>query len=125
MGTQHRIAIVVVAAGSGSRLGHTEPKAFVELRGVTILERALRGVFESSEPAQVVVVAPKARLAAARRIVEIAAGAASRDAPLVAGGGNPQAPGAARVPGVDPPVESGGLARAARAPAAGRKTGKG
>ena len=50
-----RVAIIVVAAGSGTRLEHAEPKAFVELRGVTILERALRGVFESSEPAQVIV----------------------------------------------------------------------
>ncbi len=82
----HRVAIVVVAAGSGARLGHAEPKAFVELRGATILERALRGVFESSEPAQVIVVAPNARLAAARRIVEIAAGAASDDVTVVAGG---------------------------------------
>ena len=87
----HRVAIIVVAAGSGSRLGHTEPKAFVELRGVTILERALRGVFESSEPAQVIVVAPSARLAAARRIAEIAGGVASGDVVVVAGGETRQA----------------------------------
>ena len=87
----HRVAIIVVAAGSGSRLGHTEPKAFVELRGATILERALRGVFESSEPAQVIVVAPSARLAVARRIAAIAAGAASGDVTVVAGGETRQA----------------------------------
>src|SRR3954468_196333 len=91
MGMGHRVAIVVVAAGSGRRLGHTEPKAFVELRGVTILERALRGVFESSEAAQVIVVAPRARLAAARRIAEIAAGVASGDVTVVAGGETRQA----------------------------------
>ena len=58
------VGIIVVAAGSGSRLGHAEPKAFVELRGVPILEHALNGVFDSVEPAQVIVVAPKAKLAA-------------------------------------------------------------
>src|SRR4051812_50124464 len=99
MGTGHRVAIVVVAAGSGTRLGHTEPKAFVELRGATILERALRGVFESSEAAQVIVVAPRARLAAARRIAEIAAGVASGDVTGVAGGGAPAGAGAGGPPG--------------------------
>lgn len=72
-----RIAVVVVAAGSGTRLGHDEPKAFVELHGVSILEHALRGVFGATSPAQVVVVAPPSRLARARAIAERAAGAAS------------------------------------------------
>jgi len=101
----HRVAIVVVAAGTGSRLGHAEPKAFVELRGMTILERALRGVFESSEPAHVIVVAPKGRMAAARRIVEIAAGAASGDAVVVAGGPSRQASVAAGLAALDADAE--------------------
>jgi 2-C-methyl-D-erythritol 4-phosphate cytidylyltransferase/2-C-methyl-D-erythritol 2,4-cyclodiphosphate synthase len=101
----HRVAIVVVAAGSGSRLGHSEPKAFVELRGATILERALRGVFDSSEPAQVIVVAPKARVAAARRIVEVAGGAASGDATVVAGGETRQASVAAGLAALEDEVE--------------------
>jgi len=101
----HRVAIVVVAAGSGSRLGHSEPKAFVELRGTTILERALRGVFESSEPAQVIVVAPSARMAAARRIVEIAGGVASGDAIVVEGGVTRQASVAAGLAVLGPSIE--------------------
>jgi len=101
----HRVAIVVVAAGSGARLGHSEPKAFVELRGATILERALRGVFDSSEPAQVIVVAPKARVAAARRIVELAGGAASGDATVVVGGPTRQASVAAGLAALDDDVE--------------------
>jgi len=101
----HRVAIVVVAAGAGSRLGHAEPKAFVELRGMTILERALRGVFESAEPAQVIVVAPSGRMAAARRIVEIAAGAASGDAVVVAGGPSRQASVAAGLAALEADAE--------------------
>jgi len=101
----HRVAIVVVAAGSGTRLSHSEPKAFVELRGATILERALRGVFDSSEPAQVIVVAPKARVAAARRIVELAGGAASGDATVVVGGPTRQASVAAGLAALDDDVE--------------------
>ena len=101
----HRVAIVVLAAGAGSRLGHAEPKAFVELRGMTILERALRGVFESAEPAQVIVVAPSGRMAAARRIVEIAAGAASGDAVVVAGGPSRQASVAAGLAALEADAE--------------------
>ena len=43
------VAVIVVAAGSGTRLGHAEPKAFVELRGMPILEHALNGVFDAVE----------------------------------------------------------------------------
>jgi 2-C-methyl-D-erythritol 4-phosphate cytidylyltransferase/2-C-methyl-D-erythritol 2,4-cyclodiphosphate synthase len=50
-------AIIIVAAGSGTRLGAGAPKAFVELAGRSILRRSLDGVFSAS-PAQVIVVAP-------------------------------------------------------------------
>jgi len=100
-----RVAVIVVAAGSGARLGHSEPKAFVELRGVTILERALRGVFDASEPAQVIVVAPAARVAAARHLAEHAAGAASANVSVVVGGETRQASVAAGLAALDPDVE--------------------
>ena len=100
-----RVAIIVVAAGSGSRLGHAEPKAFVELRGVTILERALRGVFESSEPAQVILVAPASKLAAARQIAAHAAGATSDSVTVVEGGATRQASVRAGLAVLEPDVE--------------------
>lgn len=50
-------AIIVVAAGSGSRLGARAPKAFVGVDSRPILRHALDRVF-AAEPAQVVVVAP-------------------------------------------------------------------
>jgi 2-C-methyl-D-erythritol 4-phosphate cytidylyltransferase/2-C-methyl-D-erythritol 2,4-cyclodiphosphate synthase len=84
--TDVRLAVVVVAAGSGTRLGLDEPKAFVGLHGTTILEHALRGVFGTVEPAQVVVVAPPALVARARAIGEHVAGAASGYLTVVAGG---------------------------------------
>lgn len=85
------VAIVVVAAGSGTRLGHAEPKAFVELRGAPILEHALDGVFDSVEPAQVIVVVPAARLKLATSIARRAAGAAAASVTVVAGGDTRQA----------------------------------
>ena len=53
-----RVAVIVVAAGSGTRLGAGAPKAFVGLAGRTILSHALERVFATAEPAQVVVVVP-------------------------------------------------------------------
>jgi 2-C-methyl-D-erythritol 4-phosphate cytidylyltransferase/2-C-methyl-D-erythritol 2,4-cyclodiphosphate synthase len=84
------VGIIVVAAGSGARLGAGSPKAFVEVRGVAVLERSLQGVFGSVEPAQVVVVAPSSHLAEARAISERVAGAASDSVSVVAGGSTRQ-----------------------------------
>ena len=80
------VAVIVVAAGSGTRLGKSEPKAFVEVGGRSILERSLDTVFSMSKPAQVVVVAPAAMLDRAREIATAAAGAAARYLSVVAGG---------------------------------------
>ena len=52
-----RVAVIVVAAGSGTRLAGGAPKAFVGLDERSILHHALRGVF-TADAAQVVVVVP-------------------------------------------------------------------
>ena len=85
------VAVIVVAAGSGSRLGRDRPKAFVPLGGRTILEHALTGVFGLSEPAQVIVVAPEGQLAEARKLAVSVAGAAAGYLTVVAGGDTRQA----------------------------------
>ena len=74
-----QVAVIVVAAGTGSRLGRAEPKAFVSLAGRTLLERALLSVFGMRDPVQVIVVAPDTHLAHARRVASRAAGGASVD----------------------------------------------
>ncbi len=86
--THPRIGLVVVAAGSGTRLGRAEPKAFVDLRGRPILQHALEGALAADDPMSVVVVAPAAELDAARGIVE-RVGAAG-DVRVVAGGATRQ-----------------------------------
>ena len=83
-----QVAVIVVAAGSGSRLGHPEPKAFVTLAGRTLLERSLLAVFGMRDPAQVIVVAPNSHLAEADLIAARAGGGASVD--VVAGGATRQ-----------------------------------
>ncbi|WEO76618.1 2-C-methyl-D-erythritol 4-phosphate cytidylyltransferase [Cryobacterium sp. SO2] len=85
------VAVIVVAAGSGSRLGRDQPKAFVPLAGRAILEHALTGIFGMSEPAQVIVVAPTAQLAEATAIAERVAGPAAGHVSVVDGGDTRQA----------------------------------
>lgn len=85
------VAVIVVAAGNGTRLGLSEPKAFVRLAGRTMLERALNSVFGMREPAQVIVVAPENRLTDARVIAAGASGAAHSWIDVVAGGTTRQA----------------------------------
>ncbi|MDQ1121442.1 2-C-methyl-D-erythritol 4-phosphate cytidylyltransferase [Microbacterium trichothecenolyticum] len=68
-----RLAVVVVAAGSGTRLNGGAPKAFVPLGEHSILHHALRGVF-AGPSAQVVIVVPAGYENAARAAVATAGG---------------------------------------------------
>ena len=92
---QPEVAVIVVAAGSGVRLGHAEPKAFVQLAGRSILEHSLTAIAALAEPVQVVVVAPDSHVAEASIIADralgadahlsVVAGGASRHASVEAG----------------------------------------
>ena len=90
-----RVGVIVVAAGSGTRLGAGAPKAFVGIDGSSILRHALEGVF-AAPLAQVVIVAPAGRegdalseaLATAgdrRELVSVVAGGDTRQASVAAG----------------------------------------
>lgn len=61
--------MVVVAAGSGTRLAAGRPKAFVEVAGRTILEWSLRPILASATPWQIVVVVPAELVAEASALV--------------------------------------------------------
>ncbi|UVE94543.1 2-C-methyl-D-erythritol 4-phosphate cytidylyltransferase [Dietzia sp. B32] len=64
-----RVAAVVPAAGSGVRLGAGLPKAFVELHGRTMLERAVAGLLASGAVDDVVVVVPSDRVGQADSVL--------------------------------------------------------
>lgn len=68
-----KTAIIVVAAGSGTRLGASAPKAFVGIDERSVLRHALDGVFAAS-PAQVIVVAPAGHEGDAESELRAAAG---------------------------------------------------
>ncbi|MDR6200812.1 2-C-methyl-D-erythritol 4-phosphate cytidylyltransferase/2-C-methyl-D-erythritol 2,4-cyclodiphosphate synthase [Microbacterium sp. SORGH_AS428] len=80
------IAVVVVAGGSGTRLGEDVPKAFVGIDAKTMLRHALDGVFRSGLDAQVVVVAPADRTGEALTEALAAAGDARERVSVVSGG---------------------------------------
>ena len=84
------VGVVVVAAGSGSRLGADLPKAFAALGSGSILSTALESILGMSEPAQIVVVVPADQLVAAQDLVRDAAGPAVEYASVVAGGSTRQ-----------------------------------
>ena len=107
-------AIVVVAAGSGTRLGAAEPKAFVAIDDASILRHCLRGVFRA-RPAQVVVVAPETHLDEAREAVLAEAGSAADRVSVVAGGSTRQSSVAAGLAVLNPRVETVLVHDAARA----------
>lgn len=68
-----RVAVIVVAAGSGTRLGASAPKAFVGIDEHSILRHAL-GSVASAPSAQVVIVVPAGREGDARTEAEAAFG---------------------------------------------------
>jgi 2-C-methyl-D-erythritol 4-phosphate cytidylyltransferase/2-C-methyl-D-erythritol 2,4-cyclodiphosphate synthase len=88
-----RVAVVIVAAGSGTRLGADLPKAFVRLGGQTLLERSLHSVRGMRHRGQTVIVAPGSRLDEARGLasavlggpVEVVAGGETRQQSVAAG----------------------------------------
>jgi len=99
-----RVAIIVVAAGSGTRLDAGGPKAFVGIDEHTMLRHALRGVF-SAASAQVVIVAPSGREGEA--LTDAAEASAERHdmVTVVTGGVTRQASVAAGLAAVWPAVE--------------------
>lgn len=79
-------AVVVVAAGSGTRLGIGTAKAFVPVAGALMLARALEPLFALPSPTLVVVVAPASHLDECRQVVGSVAGAAVAYTAVVPGG---------------------------------------
>jgi 2-C-methyl-D-erythritol 4-phosphate cytidylyltransferase len=64
-----RVVAIVPAAGSGERLAAGVPKAFVDLDGSTLIERALKGLRDSGVVDAVIVAVPPDRTDAAKLIL--------------------------------------------------------
>jgi 2-C-methyl-D-erythritol 4-phosphate cytidylyltransferase len=86
-----KVAVILVAAGSGVRLGAGMPKAFAPLCGEPMLAHALRGVFGCVEVGHVVIVVPGSYVLQSRDVVgqdprvDVVAGGVDRSASVQAG----------------------------------------
>ena len=109
-------AVIVVAAGSGTRLGAAEPKAFVGIDTHTVLWHALLPVFATAHAAQVIIVVPAGLEGEANtEAMDAAAHVAARDGAsnrhelvtVVAGGATRQASVAAGLRALWPSVTTG------------------
>lgn len=87
MSVEPSTAVVIVAAGNGTRLAAGQPKAFVPIAGQPMLAHALGSVLAAAGRFQVVVVAPAAELDRARAIVRDTAGPDVAGAIAVVAGG--------------------------------------
>jgi len=68
-GASGTIVAIVPAAGSGERLAAGVPKAFYQLEGQTLVERAVAGLLESGVVDRVVVAVPAERIDEAKRVL--------------------------------------------------------
>lgn len=80
-----RVVAIVPAAGSGERLAVGVPKAFVDLDGSTLIERALKGLHDSGVVDDIIVAVPPDRTDEAKLIfagpdchADVVAGGADR-----------------------------------------------
>jgi 2-C-methyl-D-erythritol 4-phosphate cytidylyltransferase len=86
-----KVAVILVAAGTGVRLGAGMPKAFAPLCGEPLLAHALRGVFGCGEVGHVIMVVPGSHVHRGRDVagqdprVDVVAGGVDRSASVQAG----------------------------------------
>ena len=80
------LAVVIVAAGKGERLGASSPKAFVALAGKPLLAHALENVAAVTRLNQVIIAAPESHVAETRALLAQAQLAPEVAASVVVGG---------------------------------------
>jgi len=102
---QPRVAVIVVGAGSGTRLGRDEPKAFVTVAGRPILSRALEPVFAMAEPVQIIVTVPETFVSAAEQLIADIPGSPHTEANVIVGGTTRQASVVAALALLQPSVD--------------------
>ncbi len=100
------VAVLVVAAGSGTRLGPGVPKALRELAGEPLLVHAVRRVLACVHVAAVIVAAPADQVGTVRELLAAVAGTAGgADVTVVAGGTTRQGSVAAALAAVPPGLD--------------------
>jgi 2-C-methyl-D-erythritol 4-phosphate cytidylyltransferase/2-C-methyl-D-erythritol 2,4-cyclodiphosphate synthase len=103
--TSRDLAVVVVAAGLGTRLGADKPKAFVTLAEKTLIEHALENLAEVPALEQVIVAVPAGHEAQTVEIIELALAGKNVRFDVVVGGQTRQQSIANALGVIDPEIE--------------------
>jgi 2-C-methyl-D-erythritol 4-phosphate cytidylyltransferase/2-C-methyl-D-erythritol 2,4-cyclodiphosphate synthase len=103
--TSRDLAVVVVAAGLGTRLGADKPKAFVTLAEKTLIEHALENLAEVPALEQVIVAVPAGHEAQTVEIIELALAGKNVRYDVVVGGLTRQQSIANALGVIDPEIE--------------------
>lgn len=88
--SQPRTAVIVLGAGNGTRLGRSEPKAFVHLAGRPTLARALEAVFAMREHPQVIVTVPPSFVPIAKELARSVPHGSEYEVTIILGGASRQ-----------------------------------
>jgi 2-C-methyl-D-erythritol 4-phosphate cytidylyltransferase/2-C-methyl-D-erythritol 2,4-cyclodiphosphate synthase len=89
--TKRDLALVVVAAGQGQRLGAGKPKAFVDLVGRPLLTHAIESIIALPDLAQLIIAVPESHVVEAAEIGAELIGDLEIDFEVVVGGDTRQA----------------------------------
>jgi 2-C-methyl-D-erythritol 4-phosphate cytidylyltransferase/2-C-methyl-D-erythritol 2,4-cyclodiphosphate synthase len=107
--TNRDLAVVIVAAGKGERLGADVPKAFVEIDGKTLLEITLGQIAEIDSLEQVIIAVPTGHEISTQRLADAALAAHHHPKGIrldvVVGGASRQASIANALKALDPEVD--------------------
>lgn len=103
--TQPTVAVILLGAGNGTRLGRAEPKAFVHLAGRPTLARALSSVLGMREHPQVIVTVPPSFVPIATELARSVSGDATNSVTVVVGGATRQGSVAAALAYLEPTIE--------------------
>ena len=103
--TSRDLAVVVVAAGLGTRLGADKPKAFVTLAEKTLIEHALENIAQVPALEQVIIAVPAGHEAQTAQLADVALAGLSVRFDVVVGGETRQQSIANALASIDPDVE--------------------
>jgi 2-C-methyl-D-erythritol 4-phosphate cytidylyltransferase/2-C-methyl-D-erythritol 2,4-cyclodiphosphate synthase len=103
--TSRDLAVVVVAAGLGTRLGADKPKAFVSLAEKTLIQHALENIADVPALEQVIVAVPAGHESQTAKIIEVALAGKNVRYDVVVGGDTRQQSIANALDVIDPEVE--------------------
>ena len=103
--TNRDLAVVVVAAGLGTRLGADKPKAFVSLAEKTLIQHALENIADVPALEQVIVAVPAGHESQTAKIIEVALAGKNVRYDVVVGGDTRQQSIANALDVIDPEAE--------------------